>query len=322
MRTTLILVLLSLAGCALFKPSKTSLSDHADELPKWVYSPMEGCLESRELCASGEGPNQSIADANAFKSLAAIFETKITGMTSSFMSAQGSGAFASAQESAAVSVREEVQQTLEAARVTQRHRHQKLSYSLVVLDKAKASENLKAALEKVQAELNALWKKRDRLGWVRMWELFVQREGLNDRYNLLMGTRLPYEPTAKELQDWYQSRKSEVPLALEVVGLPAEYQDRLRARFTNAGYRVFDLKEAERVRAQFSAKQEHMNVAGFEKWFFTLTLENLSKAGAKVGGFVVSHTASGRSKIDCETKARDVLLKAMESRLTELNLKD
>ena len=321
MRLLLLTALALFTGCSLFQ-AKPQLSEHAKELPEWVYAPMESCVEERELCASGEGATQAIADANAMKSLASIFETKITGNTTSTMTAQGQGAFAQAQESAQVSVREEVKQTLEAARVEKRHRFQKMSYSLVTLDKAKAGDNLRAAMDKAQSELAALWKRKDRTSWARMWELFHQREGLNDRYNLLMGGRMPFSPTAKELQDWYQSRRAEVPMGFQTEGLSPELLGALKSRLTNAGYRLFDLTTGPRVKAKLEAKQEHMKVDGFEKWFFVLTVENISKAGAKIGGLSVEQTATGRSKADCEMKAREPLLKAMESRLSELNLQD
>ena len=95
----------ALGGCSLFH-SKPQVSEHAKEVPAWAYAPMEECLEERELCASGEGPNQSVADANAFKALAAIFETKVTASTVSTTTATGVGAFAQAQETAAVNVKD------------------------------------------------------------------------------------------------------------------------------------------------------------------------------------------------------------------------
>lgn len=318
----LILMLIMLAGCSTLKGQKAQNSEHAKEVPAWAFAPMEECMEERELCASGEGETGSKADANAMKSLAAIFETKVTASTQSTTVARGSGVLAQAQETASVSVRDEVNQTLEAARVVKRFRFKKLSYSLVSLDKTKASENMRAAIDKTQAELSALWQRRDRTAWARMWELHHRREGLNDRYNILMGQRLSFSPTSKELQDWYQARRAEVPMALDAQNLPAEFLGALKARLTNSGYRVFDLKSGARLVARWEAKQEHMNVTGFEKWFFLLTMENISKAGAKVGGLSVSETTSGRSKADCEMKARAPLMEAMEARLSELNLQD
>ncbi|MBY0516617.1 MAG: LPP20 family lipoprotein [Bacteriovoracaceae bacterium] len=314
-------VAILITGCSLFK-AKPQLSEHAKELPSWVYSPMDDCIEERELCASGEGKTQSQADANALKSLAAIFETKITASTTSVMTAQGIGAFAQAQESAAVSVRDEVQQTLEAAKIEKKFRYEKLNYSLAVLDKVKASQNLKASIDKVQDELAALWKRKDRTAWAQMWNLFHQREGLNDRYNILMGQRFAHQPSSKDLQDWFQSRVAETPMGLELLDLPEVYANALKSRLTNSGYRLFDVKSGARLKASWVAKKEHLNVEGFEKWFFILSLENISKAGAKVGGLSVQETATGRTREDCQMKVRETLLKNMESRLSELNLQD
>ncbi|MCE3013382.1 MAG: LPP20 family lipoprotein [Proteobacteria bacterium] len=322
MRQIICALLLLSTGCALFKPKSPQTSDHAAEVPAWAYAPMEECMEERQLCASGEGKTGTIAEANAMKSLAAIFETKIEASTSSTMTVSGHQSLAQATELAQTTVRDEVKQTLEAAQVIKKHRYQNMSYALASLDKEKASANLKAALDKVQAELSALWERRDRTAWARMWELFQVREGLNDRYNIINAGRIPFSPTASELQKWYQSRKAEVPLALEILNLPSEYEAHLKARLTNSGYRLFSLNTGARLQAQMTSKQEHMNVAGFEKWFFNLSMTNISKAGAKIGGLSVSTTATGRSKVDCEMKARAVLIKEMEEKLHELNLQD
>lgn len=314
--------LLFLSSCALFKPKAPQTSEHAKEVPAWAYAPMEECMEERQLCASGEGKTSTQADANAMKSLAAIFETKIEASTSSTMTVSGNGALSQATETAQSSVRDEVKQTLEAAQVIKRHRFKNMSYSLASLDKTKASANLKAALDKVQAELEALWIRKDRTGWARMWELFQLREGLNDRYNIINSSRIPYSPSAAELQKWYQSRKAEVSMAIDLIDLPSEYEAQLKARLTNSGYRLFNFSTGARLKAQMTSKQEHMNVAGFEKWFFNLSMENISKAGAKIGGLSVSTTTTGRSKVDCEMKARSILMKEMEEKLHELNLQD
>jgi hypothetical protein len=315
-------ILFVLSSCAFFKPAPPITSDHANELPDWAYAPMDACSEASEICASGEGKTNSIADANAKKSLASIFETKIEAQTSSHLSASGSAILMKAQESATVSVTETVNQTLEATQVIKRFRFKEMSYSLVSLDKAKASENLRARIDKIQSELSALWKRRDRTAWSRMWELAHQREALNDRFNIMMGERIQFTPNISELQAWYQSRRAEIPLAYEFIDLPKEYASQIVSRLTNSGYRLFEMNQGSRIKAVLESKKEHMNVKGFEKWFFNLTMENISKAGAKTGGLVAQATTTGRSKVDCEMKAREILLKEMEEKLQELNLQD
>jgi hypothetical protein len=321
--TQLILILaFLLSGCSTFKSAPKKTVKHAEGVPAWAYAPMEECSEMQELCASGEGKTSREADANAMKSLASIFEVKIEATTTSSMTVTGSQSLAQAQEMAMTKVRDEVSQTLEAAQVVKRHRFENRSYALAKLDKGRASANLKAGMDTVQAELAGLWQRRDRTAWARMWELFQVREGLNDRYNIINGQRVPFQPSAEELQKWYQSRRAEVPMAIEFIDLPAEYSALIKARLTNSGYRLFEMNDGARLKAQMSAKQEHMNVAGFEKWFFHLSMENLSKAGAKIGGLSVKATTTGRSRVDCEMKARNILMKEMEAKLHELNLQD
>ncbi len=317
----LLLLLLALVYSCAHRPAPQN-APSAKELPAWVYAPMDECVEARELCASGEGQTGAQASANALKALGAIFETKVTGSTTSTMTVRGSAVLAEAQETAWVAVRDEVAQTLEAARISRQTRHKNMSYALASLDKAKASQNLRERMDTLQAELAGLWQRKDRTGWARMWQLFHQREGLNDRYAIVTGQRASYAPSAQELQAWYQSRRAEIPLALDHEAVPAELLAALKSRLTNAGYRLFDFKTGARLELRFAAAQEHLNVKDFEKWNFAFTLTHLSKNGAKVGVVDLRETVTGRSRVDCEARAREALVAQLEKRLSELNLQD
>ena len=313
-----LLALIMLAGCA----TRPEQSEHSKEVPGWAYAPAEGCDEGSELCASGEGPTGTVADANAMKSLASIFEVQITSSTSSLMTMSNDSVFRQSQETAAVSVKEEVDQTLKAASIKRRFRKAPLSYSLASLDKAKASDNIRSSMDTAQAELEGLWQRKDRTGWARMWELLLTRDSLNDRYALIMGGRMTYAPTAEQLQKWYQSRKLTRTIGWEQIDLPDNFAGALKSRLTEAGMALKTTKEGERVRATLEAKQGHINVSGFEKWDFVLTVEHLSADDKKLGTLSVNASASGRSRSDCEAKTRVTLMKAVDSGLSQLNLND
>lgn len=322
MKIVLWLLLLGLLSACSLLQSKPKMSEHASEVPAWAYAPAEGCDEGSELCASGEGPTGSIADANAMKSLASIFEVRIEASTTSLMTMTNDSAFRQSQETAAVAVKDEVQQTLKAASIKQRFRHKKLSYSLAVLDKHKASDNIKSAMDTAQAELEGLWQRKDRASWARLWELLLTRDSLNERYALIMGGKLPYAPTADQLQKWYQSRKLTRTLGWEVQDLPQVYAGALKSRLSEAGVALLPAKSGARIRANLEAKQGHINVSGFEKWEFVLTVEHLSDDDKKKGTVSVNTSTTGRSRADCEAKAQPTLIKGVESALGQLNLNE
>lgn len=313
-----LLSLLLISACA----TKPRVSEHSDEVPAWVYTPSEGCDEGAELCASGEGPNNSVADANAMKGLASIFEVRITGATSQLLTMSNDAVLRQSQETASASVKEEVDQTLKAASIKRRHRHKNLSYSLAALDKAKASDNIRSAMDTAQAELDGLWQRKDRTGWARMWELLLTRDSLNDRYALIMGGRMTYAPSADQLQKWYQSRKLTRSIGWEGQDLPEALAGSLKGRLTEAGMALTKSSEGERIRATFEAKQGFIKVTGFERWEFVLTVEHLDAGDKKLGTLSVNASATGRSRADCETKTRTTLMKAVDDGLTQLNLND
>jgi hypothetical protein len=313
-----------LTGCALFRssPSKQAVvSEHATEVPAWVYAPSEGCDEEAEMCASGEGPTGAVADANAMKSLAAIFETRIVATTQADAQMSQDQSWRSSREQATSSVREEVAQTLEAAAIKSRHRHKGLSYSLAALDKERAAGSLRTSMERTQAELQNLWKRRDRAGWARMWELALTRDALGDRLFLITGGKAPYDPSVLDLQHWYQSRKAERALGWSARGLSPELEGAVKTRLTEAGW-VLTTGGPRAVSAVLEARETHLKVTGFQKWEFSLVLAHTGAEGAKKGVLNAMATATGRSRADCETKARAALLKMIDQELSKLNLED
>lgn len=310
-----------IVGCSATKP-RPKVSEHATEVPSWAYAPMEGCDEGSELCASGEGPTSAVADANAMKSLASIFEVRIEASTSSMMTMSNDSALRQSHETAAVSVKDEVAQTLKAASIKNRHRFKGLSYALASLDKHKAADNIRSAMDTAHAELDGLWVRKDRASWARMWELVLTRDALNDRYALIMGARVPYAPTTEQLQKWYQARKLVRKMGWEAVDLPEIYAGSLKSRLSEAGIALSTTKSDERIRAQLTAKDAHIKVAGFEKWEFVLTVEHLGEGDKKKGTVSVNTQTTGRSRVDCEIKAQPILMKALETNLSQLNLNE
>jgi hypothetical protein len=322
MKLTLGLLILSLTGCSLFKKtSAPETSAHSSEVPQWVYEPLENC-DAGELCASGEGHTQSQADANAFKSLASIFETKITATTQSFMQTQGSGAWSQASEAASTSVRDEVNQTLEAARVLKRHKQARMTYTLVGLNKMKASENLEARMNELQAQIAGLWKKKDRLSFFTLWELSLAREQLNDRYNLIQGQRKTYAPDLKTLQLWFKDRSQLSPLSLKSsTDSPGLILEKLKNRLTEVGYTLKTEKQNAHIDLEWIEKPAHLNVQGFEKWSFQLTLKHLAGSDKK-GVWTTQVESTGRNKTDALNKILNSLLKQMDEGLSSLHLPD
>lgn len=316
-----LLTLTFFVSCSFMKP-KPNVSEHANEVPAWAYAPTEGCDEGSELCASGEGPTSSIADANALKSLASIFEVRVEASTSSLMTMSNDSTLRQSQETAAVAVKDEVDQTLKAASIKNRFRLKGLSYSLASLDKRKAADNIRSSMDTAQAELEGLWTRKDRTGWSRMWELLLTRDSLNDRYALIMGGRVVYSPTAMQLQNWYQSRKVTKTMGWDSESIPAIYAGAIKSRLTEAGIALKKAKIGERIRARMTSTQGHINVTGFERWEFVLSIEHLSADGKKLGTLSATAQTTGRSKVDCETKAQSQIMKIVETDLPKLNLNE
>ena len=112
-----LLLLLLFSGCSHFR-TEPSLSESAKEVPAWIYSPYDGCTESAELCATGEGKTLAQADSEARANLGSIFEVKVQSELNVTTSASQTFPWqAQVKEEVQKSIKESVDQILETVQI-------------------------------------------------------------------------------------------------------------------------------------------------------------------------------------------------------------
>lgn len=313
-------ILLLLGSCSVFKQTP-SLSETAKELPEWVYSPYSNCSEVTELCASGEGKSLAQADAEARSNLASIFEVKVQSefSSSTSSSSQGFPFQAAVREEVQKSIRESVEQVLETVQIKNHYRRQGLTYSLASLDRAKASELLGNRLAKIDHELEIVWGNHQRTNLRRIVKLFIERERLNERYSLVAQSGRPSKVSWQQIIKWRESKPKEEPLLLKVGQAPDWIIEKMNELLTEAGFRLTKSEASKIVVIQVDSIKEFLNVNGFEKYTFTLSLSSIVN-GEKKRTISTSDTVTGRSQADALLKVKSSFTDYIEQHLSDLQL--
>jgi hypothetical protein len=173
------------------------------EVPEWVYSPMADCREQFEMCASGEGESLFLADLNARKSMAAIFETEVSSELTSSASEAGVVGVSEVELKQDISrqVTEKVNMVLEGVTIKQRHNQDGVFFALAHLDKQKAWNKLKKEIKDVDEQLVEYKKRKRRSTLKKMYALYDLRSQLNERFAFLRGKGLAQKVTLADIKE-------------------------------------------------------------------------------------------------------------------------
>lgn len=315
----IITILLLFSSCSLLK-SGPEVTPESREIPGWVYAPYEGCDEATELCATGEAKTSGEAGAEARKNLASIFEVKVTSEFSSQTSASqnfpGQGQI---REDVQKSLAESVDQVLETVQIKNRFKHDGLSYALASLNREKASELLRGRINKIDEELSVLWERRSRIQFRKIVKLHLERERLNERYSIVAGSGLPAPMTYGQIMSWKESKVNELPIVLRIGQAPDWMSEKIKELLTEAGLKIVK-GDARRILAMnVDSIKEYINVQGFEKYTFTLTMTSFEN-GEKNKVLAVSETVTGRNQTDALLKLKNFFNDYIEQHLSDLHL--
>ncbi len=311
--------LIFLSACSLFK---LGVEDRISEveLPNWIFSPYELCQENLEFCATGEGKNFNDSDLSAKSNLASIFEVQVTSEFSSVTTSdQRYPWHASVSMEVQKSVSESINQVLEAVQIKKRFKKDGLSYSLASLDRTAAGRLVSARLDKIDQELEVLWKRKQRTSLRKITSLSLEREKLNERYSLIAGVPRPAPVTYKQILVWRDSRTVSEPVFIKSGQVPDWIMDKIRELLTEAGFRVVSTQSEKVLEVNISSIKEYLNVEGFEKYTFTLGVSCIVD-GVKGKEIFSSETVMARNQTDALLKVKSFFNNYLEQHLSDLNL--
>jgi len=323
---SLILLSILLISCSSSK-KRASRETRSSSLPEWVSSPMEGCDRKKELCASGEGYNLLQADVNARKSLASIFESKISSEfsaeTTSFQEFQDE--LGEMMESTQNYVNESVDVVLEGVAVKKRIERDGLFFALVSLDRRDAADKFRHDMKVLDDQLQSYYSQKKRSLYKKMLNLFQKREEIYSKFKIVSDQKYTSPVSMKAIYDLkynnkYRSQKIKIYYN---AAFPESLKDSLKTFVTDIGHKVVTNKSAfydQFIEAKFVEKQEYINVSGFQKYSFVVSLRNLGKGKSTIGSLEITEVGIGRSKVDAFLKVRNKIRTYIEENLDLLKI--
>ncbi|MBL7666207.1 MAG: LPP20 family lipoprotein [Bacteriovoracaceae bacterium] len=295
-------------------------------LPDWVTSPMAACRDQFEICASGEGNSLYLADLNAKKALASIFETEISSDVTASASTEGvvGQDDPSVKEEMETQIHEKVDQVLEGVEIKQRFQTDGVYFALAYLDKMKAWTALQKEMDEMDAKLVEYKKLKKRSSLKKMYTLFEVRNQINDRYAFLKGKALPQVVTLADIkQIQYGSSQKVQKIYFKVINeISPSTTSHLESLLVGFGHNVVDKDQDYDVEVSgtLTNKQEYMNVKGFTKYSFVLYLAVKKNNGKQIGGMTYKEVAVGRDEKDAYLKVEEKFKNYIEEHIDELNI--
>lgn len=315
----IIFLLVSCASKELSKPKSLFL-------PEWVNSPMSSCDEKKEICASGEGDGAALADANARKSLAQFFSTKIESKMNVFSHTQQniSGPLdGGGKEYVANEINEVTEELLEGVSIKARFQDQVKYYALAIMDREAALERFRSRIKEIDTKLVAYNNEGKKSYYGRMKKLYLLREGYNERYHFLAGVKIPSKVSFEEI---LKKKKLKLKSAINLM-LYKSNEPFLKEFVANMmSEHGFKLTENENLDydavlvLDFKSKKEFLNVDGFEKHLIMASLTTQTKSKENLGTIQFQAAAVGRNLDQAISKVRPDIEKNFEEKFEDLNI--
>ncbi|MFA7613962.1 MAG: LPP20 family lipoprotein [Candidatus Caldatribacteriota bacterium] len=299
---------------------KTS-NESEDQFPSWVYSPYDFCSESSELCATGEGPNFSTSDQEARSNLASIFKVHVSSSLQSSITEENSlhQMEMKVRAEATRSLQTSVDEVLESVQIKKRFQKDGVFYSLAKLDRHAATAILNNRIDKIDQELLSYWNRKQRTLVRKMLRLSLERSSIEEKLAILTPVFRPAPISYQQILDWSLSFKNKVPVSLKVGHAPKWLTSKLSSLLNEVGYKIEKGEAKNLVSVNVTSIKEYLNVSGFEKYTFTMNIQNIQK-GQKVGHLTKSETVVGRNQEDALLKIKNSFVEYLEDQLYTLNL--
>lgn len=314
----LLCLLLLVGACSHLNQFNKNSTESQD--PEWIYSPYKLCNEQQELCAIGEGKSFTEADAVSRANLATIFEVKIqsdltfTNSTQQTYPWQGE-----VKEDVQKALTESVNQILQGVEIKQRFKSKGISFSLASLNRSQAASSFSDKIKILDQELKVLWEKKQRTNIRRMMRLFLEREKLNEKLSIVTGLGRMSPVTWEEIVRWKKTKPDNEPVLLKFGQAPDWMKEKLSEILSESGFHIVNSEASKVVSLQIESIKEFLNVDGFEKYTFTMSLMSIEN-GQKKRVISSAKTVTGRTQADALLKVKSYFSEYIEDHISDLNL--
>jgi hypothetical protein len=288
--------------------------------PRWINDTSRGCNKN-ELCAVGEGESRSFALISAKTALAKIFSLKIKSKFSQEISSHGGYVSDDTSEQ----IEEATEAALEGVEIKKVYEGKLYVYALAAINKRKAARGFESEIRKIDEKMQVYVNDSSASSATKLQHLFIKREGLNKRYEFLVGHGIT---SAIRFKQVFDARKKRVGNVIVHVFIderkPKILEPQIAQLLVSQGYKV----TTGRVRNKLSShiltgrmtpEKQYMKIDGFETFKFQVELSSSNYKRVETGHIVFSDIETGRSYQQAYEKAVPVLMDNLKENINKLN---
>lgn len=237
----------------------------AGELPDWVRKPDCG----NDICAVGHGNSLELAIVDARNNIQKIFETKISSKFKNEVKQD--------KEESSETLYEESEGILKGTSIKETYNKNNDFYVLAVLDRVKVANDIEFDIKMLDKKMAVLIDDNSVTSSKKIEEMYKKRESLNKRYLFLTGKEMKEEIEYKDVFENNKNNFSKVG-SYYINIKNEELKSFLTNLFNENGIKIATNSSSAKkvIDGRLISKKEFLNVEGFEKYSFTLSLQLIS----------------------------------------------
>jgi hypothetical protein len=153
--------------------------------------------------------------------------------------------------------------------------------------------------------------------------LLNKRNILNEKYIILSDSSIPTSVTFSEINSLRFKGANQNKVHVKAIGnVPRTVKKKVEAMLTEMGYRILKTDAVDfMIRLKYKAKDEYLNVKGFKKFSFSLSVESKNSSGEKLGTYTSENIGLGRNMQDAFLKVKNKLVEDIRQNINQLNIK-
>lgn len=237
----------------------------AGELPDWVRK--SNCGD--DICAVGHGNSLELAIVDARNNIQKIFETKVSSKFKNKVKQD--------KEESSEILYEESEGILKGTSIKETYNKNNDFYVLAVLDRVKVANDIEFDIKMLDKKMTTLIDDNSITSSKKLEEMYKKRESLNKKYLFLTGKEIQEEIEYKDVFENNKNNFSKVG-SYYINIKNEELKSFLTNLFNENGIKIaINSSSAKKViDGKLIIKKEFLNVEGFEKYSFTLSLQLIS----------------------------------------------
>jgi hypothetical protein len=309
-----------LVACSSAPPSGSKVDGNA---PTWLNHVGQACKKS-ELCAVGIGESRSLSQVSGTNNIAKMFDVKVNSTFSTSEINDGGESLVSVFEN----IKEQTAMELEGVQHLEVYEDDKYFYTLTKVTKRPLAMRFKKEMSQLRGEINGLKKESSSGVVVELEELLVKWHLASSRSRFLTGFDSQAPMSVEQLNDMRDKlvKGVIVHVSLEQPSSMEEVGSYLGDLLTRAGYQLstgssWKKKSSHLLAGKLAEKAEFMQVKGFKKFSYLLTLDAQDPYGVKSSQMSLSTIQTGRDTKQARLKAVQELKKQLKSNMNKISFK-